>query len=111
MLQFIGQPQAPDPPAQYANKAGIYGNPQEMRIVFFLTGPSAHDVVVSEIIMSPMMMKGLSRYLPTRIKEWEDDFGVISMPEDKDLLNDLFGVNLKDIPDEGEPDDGQEPSG
>ena len=106
MLSFLGGPPPDDVKPVYSNKVGMWGSPQEIRLMFYLGSPGVPDMVVAEIIMSPMLAKGLSRYLPEKIKAWEDSYGVISMPEDKDLLESLFQVKLDGGP-EGEPD-GQE---
>lgn len=106
MLSLLGGPLPDDVKPVYSNKVGMWGSPQEIRLMFYLGSPGAPDLMQAEVIMSPMLAKGLSRYLPEKIKAWEDSYGVISMPEDKDLLESLFQVKLGGDP-EGEPD-GQE---
>lgn len=103
MLQFLGPP-GDDPKPLYSNKVGMWGSPQEIRLLFFIGSPGTPDTVQAEIIISPMLAKGISRYLPEKVKEWENMYGLISMPEDKALLEALFQTKLGNEP-EGEPED------
>ena len=101
MLQFLGGGQQEIKPL-YSNKVGMMGNPQEIRLLFYLGSIGAPDILQAEIILSPMMVKGILRYLPNKLAEWEQEFGTINMPEDVELLEKLFQVKLTDDP-EDEP--------
>ena len=66
----------------------------------------AQDILQAEIILAPMMVKGILRYLPEKLAEWEKENGPIYMPEDVELLENLFQVKLADDEEEDEEEPG-----
>ena len=106
MLQFLGGPPQQEFTPLYANKVGMIGNPQEIRLLFYLGSMGSQDILQAEIILAPMMVKGILRYLPEKLAEWEKDNGPIYMPEDVELLESLFQVKLSDDDEEDEEEPG-----
>ena len=52
--------------------------------------PNAADQTIAVIIMHPMVAKGLLRTIDRSIKEWEQIHGEIHMPDDVELIENLF---------------------
>ena len=71
------------------------GNLVEIRLRFRRIHPIGNDQEVAEIIMHPMVAKGLVRMMEKSIKEWEKDHGEIHMPDDVGLLEQLFRAKFR----------------
>lgn len=81
--------------AAYANSVEMVANAFEIRLLFSLSSPNGQKSRSAEVIMPPIVAKVLSKLLPDRIKIWENDFGFINIPEDVQLLEELFNVKLR----------------
>ena len=82
------------PKPEYANQIEFIGNPIEIRLRFHRIHPGAPDQAVGEIIMHPMVVKGLARMMTNKVKDWEKEHGEIFMPDDVKLLESFFGGKL-----------------
>jgi len=93
----------PTPKPEYANQIEFVGNPVEIRLRFTRIHPHAMPETVAEIILHPLVAKGLHRMLTAKIPEWEKVYGEIFMPDDVGLLESLFGAPMKRPGEEDEP--------
>lgn len=93
MLSMLGVGDA-SPKPEYSNQIEFIGNPVEIRLRFNRIHPGGGDQIAAEIIMHPMVAKGMARMMMQRIQEWEKDNGEIFMPDDVKLIEDFFRATL-----------------
>jgi hypothetical protein len=106
MLNFVGPMQQESVSAEYINEIEFNHNPAEIRIRFYrsdMNFPAQQRVLIHEIIMAPIIAKILFRGLGDAIKAFEEQWGTIFLPDDWELVQNLFGI--KEAPPAKEPEE------
>ena len=98
----------PRQPPAYANQVEFLGNPAEIRLRFYLSHPGHRSSISAEIILPPMVAKGVALMLQAKIEEWESEYGIITLPDDVRLLESLFGAQIGPKKNPGDEDDKQD---
>ena len=109
MLSLVNPMQGPSVEAQYVNEIEFNFNPAEFRIRFYrsdMNFPMQQRVLIHEVILAPILAKVLLRGWDGTIKKFEEQWGTIFLPDDWELIKNLFGI--QEPPPPPEPEQGKE---